>query len=616
MKITIKRVIAGMGILFLAFVGWLVFQLFLIDNTIVVSKQTTHWTEPLKPNRLPDFQKILLDAQREGVTPENNGAIQFWRAVWPGDLAEKDRAPLLAELGMETPTRDGMKSFYEDKTRNALRRWLKDQAGLTADSFDEIPAGQLSVEEYEALKRKYLAIDDFLSTTSFNRPWTAQQVPPMATWVEENNEFLDLLVEAGEKPKFYNPSPTLLTEPEGTLFAVLLPGVNSVRTAVRGLIARSMLHVGEGDYEAAWTDIRAVYKLADKLDWEYATLVEVLVQVSCQGMADSALLELLAAPDVPAPLVEQITAEMAARPKIEAMARSMDNMERMVGVDAAIGIAQDMTSFGNLEALTANGPSPRKTFTAQSRIFDWNLILTNLNQWYDRFAAASAEPDWTKRAAMMDQIEKDLSAWSPGASTIAAAIVSRRARSEARGNVLVAMLVPAVTKAMLAEDRINVMQDLMTLSAALAVYRVQQGEYPESLDALAPGILQALPVDLYHGQPYVYRREGEGYLLYTLGGNQVDEGGSNQMMQTVQGYPAGGDHPELVYEALGLAMPELAPDVTPEKRMGQLESGLSSYIPEGADDYSIRMPLVPADWRIPEALAPEGGGAASNQQNQ
>ncbi len=52
------------------------------------------------------------------------------------------------------------------------------------------------------------------------------------------------------------------------------------------------------------------------------------------------------------------------------------------------------------------------------------------------------------------------------------------------------------------------------------------------LDALVPGILTEVPIDPFTGKPLVYRREGEGFIVYSLGSNQKDDGGRSTSMIT------------------------------------------------------------------------------------
>ena len=66
---------------------------------------------------------------------------------------------------------------------------------------------------------------------------------------------------------------------------------------------------------------------------------------------------------------------------------------------------------------------------------------------------------------------------------------------------------------------------LMRLELALQEYRKKAGRYPDRLEALAPAVLAAVPRDPFTGNPFVYRRTGARYLLYSVGPDLRDDGG-------------------------------------------------------------------------------------------
>jgi len=64
------------------------------------------------------------------------------------------------------------------------------------------------------------------------------------------------------------------------------------------------------------------------------------------------------------------------------------------------------------------------------------------------------------------------------------------------------------------------------LACALERHRLANGQYPETLDALAPQFIDRVPHDLIGGQPLKYRRTaGGGYVLYSIGWDETDHGG-------------------------------------------------------------------------------------------
>lgn len=90
-----------------------------------------------------------------------------------------------------------------------------------------------------------------------------------------------------------------------------------------------------------------------------------------------------------------------------------------------------------------------------------------------------------------------------------------------------------VSKNVLPEMEVTFMKvatlDALILTArtglACRVFKSRTGEYPENLEALVPGLLMEVPVDPFTGKPLVYRREGRGFIVYSLGSNLKDDGG-------------------------------------------------------------------------------------------
>ncbi len=61
---------------------------------------------------------------------------------------------------------------------------------------------------------------------------------------------------------------------------------------------------------------------------------------------------------------------------------------------------------------------------------------------------------------------------------------------------------------------------------ALSAYKHQHGAYPETLSALVPEYLSAIPIDPFSDEPLCYRLdERDGYVLYSVGENGIDDGG-------------------------------------------------------------------------------------------
>ncbi|MAT71253.1 MAG: hypothetical protein CMJ58_17215 [Planctomycetaceae bacterium] len=69
---------------------------------------------------------------------------------------------------------------------------------------------------------------------------------------------------------------------------------------------------------------------------------------------------------------------------------------------------------------------------------------------------------------------------------------------------------------------------MLITQMALRAYRLEHDELPGTLEELVPDYLPSVPLDPFDGQPLRYRRESQRYTLYSVGGNQTDDGGSSE----------------------------------------------------------------------------------------
>jgi hypothetical protein len=77
------------------------------------------------------------------------------------------------------------------------------------------------------------------------------------------------------------------------------------------------------------------------------------------------------------------------------------------------------------------------------------------------------------------------------------------------------------------EGKVVIRLRLAQTAVALERYRARhQNQYPDSLSALVPDFLQAIPEDIFNGSALQYHRRADGYVLYSIGSNRTDDGGT------------------------------------------------------------------------------------------
>jgi len=115
----------------------------------------------------------------------------------------------------------------------------------------------------------------------------------------------------------------------------------------------------------------------------------------------------------------------------------------------------------------------------------------------------------------------------PAALRQAQAAVQAQTKHYSPYKVQALMLFPAVSTSVIKFANIQTDVDLARVACALERYRLAHGEYPKTLDALAPQFNETLPHDVINGQPLHYRRADDGqFVLYSVGWNEKDDGGT------------------------------------------------------------------------------------------
>jgi hypothetical protein len=92
--------------------------------------------------------------------------------------------------------------------------------------------------------------------------------------------------------------------------------------------------------------------------------------------------------------------------------------------------------------------------------------------------------------------------------------------------VFVKLLMPSVSRLGLRTGQAQTLVDAARVGCGLERYRLAMGRSPEALGLLVPRFLDSVPLDVIDGRPLRYLGgEGDGYRLYGVGWNGVDDGG-------------------------------------------------------------------------------------------
>jgi hypothetical protein len=480
-------------------------------GTFTVSKETTYATEPLDDDGFVDYAAALNRKLRQGVTPENNANVLLWKAIGPhpydGTLPP---AGFFEELGIEAPPERGdyfigLNGYLKQHTRDDLARRI-----------DEIQ-------------------DEVARATA--RPWGAREYPDVAGWLKANEKSLALVVEATRRSHFFSPIVPSRTKKGSTgLVNALLPGAQICRDFARALTARAMLRLGEGAFDDAWQDLMTCHRLG-RLVGRGATLLESLVGIAINRVAVDAELVYLdrARPDVKQ--LEKCLRDLRQLPPLPDIAAKLDLSERFMLLDSLQLIQRG--GMGHFDQTVSGKRGASSLFTdAVLAGADWDPAMREMNAWYDRFVAAARAKDRASRAEGVRQVEADCKALAEKVKGGATTAELRKALEDGKdvdkalgkaiGQVLISMMLPAVSKLQDSADRDRQYHENLLLAFALARYQREHGHYPRNLAALAPKYVAEVPLDLFSGKALIYRTTEKGYLLYSVGVNGKDDGGREE----------------------------------------------------------------------------------------
>ena len=481
---------------------------------VTISKETTFITEPLRPDGFPDYVGALNQHFSEGVTPENNSSVLFWKAVGPKMIDKKFRKKFFRMLGIPPLPEKGDYFVASDEHQNAkiARKTGREQPLVTTSEENR--------QLWEQQKQLELAR---------KRPWSKEEYPEWAEWIAVNEKPLALLVEATKRPRRYDP---MIGE---KVICILLWGPQRSRDVARALVARAMLRIHEGKVEEAWRDLLACHRLA-RLIGQGPTFVEASVAAAIDGMAcngDQALLEHGKLTSVQ---IATMREDFSKLPPMPVMADKMDEAERIMFLDCVVTMAREglglLTEFSGVGG-GGKSKNPIESLAKSIGIaaVDWDFILRMGNSWCDRIVAGMRKPTRAERKATGSAIEDDLKKLTASAKDLKSLAWSmlggpRKAISERIGQSLVTLLLPAYSAASEAECRATMRIELNDLAFALAAYRAEHGAYPAKLDELVPKYVKTMPKDIFNDDLDLhYTRQGDGYLLYSVGSNGTDDGG-------------------------------------------------------------------------------------------
>ncbi|MCU0963339.1 MAG: DUF1559 domain-containing protein [Pirellulaceae bacterium] len=455
--------------------GWYLLLVFLLVASLIgsqfisaplrIARETTYVTQPLTPDgeRVDYFAAIEREFYPANLATEENGYRLIFQRLGPAPDAPAWQIDQICEkLGLDPVQLRPDVKFEEPDT--FLRAYLHRPEFSEADAqlIDQLRARYRPSALDAQLEDEGPAVDaEELLSERLRAPWTGDDLPMMAQWLEQNNAALDVLTEAVAKSTLAIP---LVREDAGhTLIEMLWPEMQRTRSFARGLAARANYRIGTGDLDGAINDVIACKRLGRHVG-HGVTIVDLLVGIAVEGIADS--IGLAGSLDHP-PTRDQLQRLVGAWDELPPRSSFAEHMllERFT----ALEIIQSLAHDGELSASVGVWfRLPMGLERAMGVIgLNWNLVAHRINAHYDALVNHRAAPITPRLHAKL--------------------LVSRAARSEFVADELAALFLPALDAIQEAVHRCECAENMKRIAVAMLLYERDHGTLPPPWTVSADG---------------------------------------------------------------------------------------------------------------------------------
>jgi hypothetical protein len=372
-------------------------------------------------------------------------------------------------------------------------------------------------------------------------------------WLNDNQQIFELIADGARKPYYWRQYKT----DDGTVetMAVLVPDLSYFRRLAFALRWRIWRSVEQGRYEDAFRDVKSCYRLGRHLRGD-KTLIEQLVGIALEALATGTLREILWEHKIESSKLAALQRDLERMIAHEDFTMSLkaerlfvydeiqraftggpgsdhiipERIQQLAPEIMVISTKQEGTDTDN-SLRYRNGDWLDQVFFAICYEFcepggAFYAARIFLNRWAYMLFLHPDKQETRKAAEQFFDYWQNVAAKTPAQLHAEQTDIKEQSMRIVRGNVLLEIGASSLERIFLQTYTLRANVEAVVTIIAILRYYQDTGDYSENLNRLiTAGYLEKLPIDPYSDEQFVYKREGDSFILYGFGRNFKDDGG-------------------------------------------------------------------------------------------
>lgn len=348
-----------------------------------------------------------------------------------------------------------------------------------------------------------------------------RELNALKSWINSNQHCIEFYKQGSLKP--YCWWERSIKENE-SLFHLLLPELSKMKDISRMIECNIRIKAEHGDIDGAFEDIIHIYRAGEHFKGP-RTLVEQLVGIAIQSLAVNSAFEIISRKEVSPKQLERFHSNFQ---------KSLDNA--IYTVDFQIERFFFMDLIQRCYTDDGRGSGRMSPIGLKRYASDWDVDLLSITEddWtfgLQYIGMSVISPNREKLSNMVDKYYDSfdeyakLTPWQ-GKDADFLMDIDEWSRFKRLRYWPITYFIPAIKRLGMLYHRTKVTADALVTVIALKRFEQANDVYPETLSELVQaGFLKDVPADPFSSGVLAYKKQGDSFVLYSLGENLKDDGG-------------------------------------------------------------------------------------------